>query len=119
MKEASPLISYFAKTRQMSYENIGPEKFHELMQGENSMVIDVRPEDELIEGEIEGHVTINFFDPSFQDEIDKLDRDRTYLLHCRSGNRSGKACAMMSQMGFEKLYNLDGGIQAWNSFKLG
>lgn len=103
----------------MSYENIGPEKFNELMQSADAVVIDVRPEAELVEGEIEGHITINFFDPSFQEEIDKLERNKTYLLHCRSGNRSGKACAMMSQMGFEKLYNLDGGIQAWNEFKLG
>ncbi len=103
----------------MSYENIGPEKFNELMQDDSSVVIDVRPEAELVEGEIEGHITINFFDPTFQEQIDELDRDKTYLLHCRSGNRSGKACAMMAQMGFEKLYNLDGGIQAWNEFKLG
>lgn len=102
----------------MSYQNIGPEEF-EALQKEGHMVIDVRPEDELVEGEIEGHVTFNFFDPSFRDEIDKLDRDKTYLLHCRSGARSGRACMMMSEMGFSSLYNLDGGIQAWNEYKLG
>ncbi len=102
----------------MSYENIGPEEFEKLM-NEGHQVIDVRPEEELVEGEIEGHTTINFFDPSFKDEVDKLDRDKTYLLHCRSGNRSGKACQIMGQMGFDRLYNLDGGIQAWNDHKLG
>lgn len=102
----------------MSYENIGPEEFDALMK-EGHMVIDVRPEVELVEGEIEGHVTINFFDPSFKDEVDQLDRNKTYLLHCRSGNRSGKACQLMASMGFKSLYNLDGGIQAWNDYKLG
>lgn len=102
----------------MSFQNIGPEEFEKLM-GEGHMVIDVRPEEELVEGEIEGHVTINFFDPSFKDEVDKLARDKTYLLHCRSGNRSGKACNIMAQMGFGSLYNLDGGIQAWVDYKLG
>ena len=102
----------------MSYENIGPEEFEALMK-KGHMVIDVRPEVELVEGEIEGHVTINFFDPTFKEEVDKLDRNNTYLLHCRSGNRSGKACQLMATMGFTSLYNLDGGIQAWNDYKLG
>ena len=102
----------------MNYENIDPKRFHELMQQEETVVLDVRPESELVEGEITGHVTIDFFDPAFPDEIAKLDKSKTYLIHCRSGNRSGRTCAMMSQMGFEKLYNLTGGIQAWNQFML-
>ena len=101
----------------MSYQNIEPEKFEDLMKA-GHQVIDVRPEAELVEGEIEGHLTINFFDPSFQDEIDKLDRTKTYLLHCRSGARSSKACQIMTGMGFEDLYNLQGGVQAWNDYKL-
>jgi rhodanese-related sulfurtransferase len=32
---------------------------------------------------------------------------------CRSGNRSGQACAMMSQSGFKELVNLAGGMMAW------
>lgn len=42
------------------------------------------------------------------------DRSKTYLLVCRSGGRSGRACAALAQMGFGKLYNLAGGMLAWN-----
>ena len=102
----------------MSYQKIGPVEFDDLKK-EGHLAIDVRPEEEKVEGEIEGAVTMNFFDPGFKDEIDKLERDKTYLLHCRSGNRSGKACQIMAGMGFGSLYNLDGGIQAWNDYQLG
>ena len=82
----------------------------------NHVILDVRSPQELAEGSIPGHIMINMFDPSFQEEIQKLDKTKTYLIYCRSGNRSGQTCAMMSQMGFGELYNLAGGIGAWNAF---
>ena len=42
------------------------------------------------------------------------DRDQALLLVCRSGSRSGSACRALSQMGFRNLYNLAGGMMAWN-----
>ncbi len=98
----------------MSFENISPEKFKELMENENTTVLDVRAPEEEVEGTIPGAVLINIMDPSFPAEIDKLDKDKTYLVYCRSGNRSGKACGYMGSKGFTSLYNLDGGIRAWN-----
>ena len=85
---------------------------------ENHVVVDVRSPQELAEGEVPGHIMINFFDPAFQQEIDKLDRAKTYLLYCRSGNRSAQACEIMANMGFEHLYNLNGGIGAWKSLMI-
>jgi len=49
----------------------------------------------------------------FMNEIEKLDREKPYLVYCRSGNRSGKACNMMDQLGFGNTYNLIGGMLAW------
>lgn len=46
------------------------------------------------------------------------DRSKTYLLICRSGGRSGRAAAALAQMGFSRLYNLTGGMLAWNEAKL-
>jgi rhodanese-related sulfurtransferase len=102
-------------TIKMSFKNIGPEEFNELRKKEGYKVIDVRAPEEKAEGFIEGAQMINFFDPAFPDEIQKLEKGNKYLLYCRSGNRSGQACLMMSEMGFEDLYNLDGGIGAWNT----
>ena len=101
----------------MNYQNIGAEKFSELMEKEDHVVLDVRAPGELQEGSIPEHKMINFFEPDFRDQIEKLDKSKTYLIYCRSGNRSGQACAMMADMGFDHLYNLEGGIGAWNAMK--
>lgn len=99
----------------MSFDNISVEKFSELMKEDNHIILDVRSPQELAEGSIPGHKMINFFDGDFPEQIEKLDKSKSYLVYCRSGNRSGQACAMMSAAGFGKLYNLEGGIGAWNA----
>ena len=99
------------------YENVGAAQFDELMREKNSVVLDVRTPEELNDGAVPGHKMINFFDPSFQQKVAKLDKSKTYLVYCRSGNRSGNACKAMGDMGFEKLYNLEGGIFGWNQYQ--
>jgi rhodanese-related sulfurtransferase len=49
---------------------------------------------------------------NFKNEIEQLDKNKTYFVYCRSGNRSGQACMMMSDLSL-KAYNLIGGIGAW------
>ena len=103
------------KKKPMNYKNIGAEEFSTLKDLGGHIVLDVRSPGELADGAIPGYKMINMFDPSFRTEIEKLDKSKTYLVYCRSGNRSGQTCAMMAEMGFENLYNLSGGIFAWNS----
>ncbi len=104
----------FFKKKPMNYNNIDAVEFKKLID-EGGIVLDVRSPGELAEGSITGYKQINLFDRSFKTEIDRLDKSKTYLVYCRSGNRSGQACAIMDQMGFEKLYNLNGGISAWRA----
>ena len=99
----------------MSYRDISVEEFKELSQKDDHVILDVRAESEYEEGKIPNHILINYFDHDFTEQIEKLDKSKNYLVYCRSGNRSGKACAEMADMGFTgDLYNLDGGINAWN-----
>ena len=99
------------------YQNIDAEQFAQLMTEEDHVVLDVRMPQEKAEGTIPGDFQINFFDIDFSSKITKLDTTKTYLLYCRSGNRSSQACAQMTDMGFENLYNLRGGIGAWKKYK--
>lgn len=79
------------------------------------VVIDVRTPEEFAEGHIEGATLIDINSPTFGDEIDALDRDASYLVYCRSDNRSGQAVAIMQQLGFEQLWDMDGGVIAWSA----
>ena len=77
------------------------------------VVLDIRTPEEFAAGHIEGAVNIDFKADSFKAELEKLDRDKEYLLHCRSGGRSGMSKETFTELGFKAIYHLDGGMIAW------
>lgn len=81
--------------------------------GEDVTIIDVRTPEEVAEGKIPGAINMNVFDPNFVNKIQELDKSKPYTMVCRSGARSGQACMHMLGAGFEKIYNLQGGMMMW------
>jgi len=95
-------------------QNIDQAKFIELAKTGKYVILDVRRPDECATGIIPGARKLNFLDSSlFISEIEQMDKDEKYLIYCRSGNRSGKACQMMDNLGFSTTYNLIGGMMSW------
>ncbi len=68
-------------------------------------VIDVRTPEEFAAGHLAGAELVDIYEPAFTDEIDGLDRDASYVLYCRTGNRSGQAAALMEDLGFAEVYD--------------
>lgn len=91
--------------------NISPKEAHERI-GEFA-VIDARTPEEFTGGHIAGAQNINVSLQSFANEIAKLDKSKKYLVYCNAGNRSFFASTMMSNAGFNDVYNLQGGIFEW------
>lgn len=80
----------------------------------NAIVLDVRTEDEVEMGIIPNAIHIDIYKgQGFIDEVEKLDKTKNYYVYCRSGNRSGQACAVMNQLDIENAYNLLGGFNEW------
>uniref|UniRef100_UPI00404978D0 rhodanese-like domain-containing protein n=1 Tax=Candidatus Planktophila sp. TaxID=2175601 RepID=UPI00404978D0 len=77
------------------------------------ITLDVRTPSEFNEGHIEGASLIDFQSGNFENEITSLNKNQTYAIYCRSGNRSGEAVKVMTEAGFTKIYNLDGGVIDW------
>jgi rhodanese-related sulfurtransferase len=102
-----------AQNTTKGYQDIDVAAFKQKMQEQNTVLLDVRTPEEIAQGKIEGAAELDFRSPDFEAEVDKLDKNKTYLIYCRSGNRSGQTCKMMAEKGFTSLYNLDGGILAW------
>lgn len=96
-----------------SLTQVSPEEFRELMEDPEVVILDVRTPGETAGGIIDGAVELDFRDPSFPTKLAKLDKEKTYLVYCAVGGRSGGACEMMSEAGFPKVYNLAGGYTAW------
>ncbi len=80
---------------------------------EGLVVLDVRTPEEFAEGHLDGAIMIDFYGADFTDRLAELDRDRPYLLYCRSGNRSSQARQIMIDLGFTDVADIDGGILAW------
>jgi len=80
----------------------------------NAIILDVRTDEEVVDGKIPGAKQINILNPSqFIEEIQKLDSTKNYYVYCRSGARSAQACAVLQSIGIQNTYNLIGGILDW------
>ena len=86
----------------------------QLKEDANSVILDVRTEDEFNEWIIPGAINIDIYKgQGFIDAIEEMDKSKNYYVYCRSGGRRGQACSIMSELGFENAYNLLGGIMNW------
>ncbi len=76
------------------------------------VIIDVRTAEEFASGHIANATNIDFYSADFGAQISALPKDKTYIVYCRSGNRSGKSMQTFKDQGFTKVYNVAGGIGA-------
>lgn len=85
-----------------------------LQEDDNAVILDVRTEDECLDGMIPGAINIDIYKgQGFIYKVDELDRSKNYYVYCKAGGRSAQACSIMNQMGFERTYNLMGGFSEW------
>jgi rhodanese-related sulfurtransferase len=83
----------------------------ELDSGATPLLLDVREPDELEISRLEGVTLIPMGE--IPDRYTELDPNADIVLVCRSGSRSAKVMAFLDEMGFTRLRNLDGGMNAW------
>ena len=76
-------------------------------------VIDVRTDKEFKEGNIKTAVNLDFQKREFIDSLEKLDKNKEYLIYCASGNKSRKASHIMKSLGFKIIYNYKKGYKDW------
>jgi rhodanese-related sulfurtransferase len=81
-------------------------------QGEAPQVVDVRSDNEVSRGMIKGALTIPM--PMIPVRASELDPRRPVVVYCASGGRSAQVAQYLLRNGFQEVYNLRGGIQAWS-----
>lgn len=90
------------------------EWWEKAQQDSNAVILDVRTQEEFNRGIIPNAKNIDIYKgQGFIDEVEKLDKTKNYYVYCAAGARSGQACNIMNQLGFENAYNLTGGISQW------
>ena len=96
--------------------NVTPEEFDQIIREHPEYIIlDVRTPAEYQEFHLKGARSMDYLGPDFLDQLDALSPDDTYLVYCRSGRRSVRACTLMRNAGITQLIHLDGGINAWTN----
>ncbi len=97
--------------------NFRPQSAYTLIQqhrtAQNLVVLDVRTPQEYAEGHLDNAINLDFYRRDFQQALNRLDRQKTYLIYCHTGVRSSRSFQMMQKMGFRRFYNLGGGFNRW------
>lgn len=78
--------------------------------GEKLHLIDVREDDEVAQGKVPGvqHIPLG----EVPARLDELDKNKQYIMICRSGGRSGNACNFLQEQGYDVM-NMTGGMLDW------
>jgi len=102
-----------------SVDILPPKDAFELIQknkgNSNFVILDIRTPEEFRDGHIEGAVNVDFRSENFGKEIDRFDKNKTYFVYCRTGNRSYDALNLMGPIGFRSIVRLAGDINGWKS----
>lgn len=96
-------------------EDLPPAQFKSQLEAQRGLVLDVRTPGEVARGKLAGASVLDFNAPKFEQKLSLIARDKPVFVYCASGNRSGQAAALMTKLGFTKVYNLAGGIGAWKA----
>lgn len=95
-------------------EKLSLEEYETLMANTKKLqLVDVRTPEEFQAGHITDAVMIDFKSADFREQVKALKKRKPVAVYCKSGNRSGQAFAILQEMGFKKIYDLEGGITAW------
>lgn len=104
------------------FGSILPRDAYEIIQKNKGnpdfVLIDIRTPEEFLSGHIEGAININYHDNDFIEQLDKLDKNKFYLIYCRTGRRSSDTINVMKRLKFQEVYRILGDIVRWKAEKL-
>ena len=92
---------------------ITPEEMESILELEDVQLVDVRTLQEYKEVHIPSAQNIDFTSPTFDEDIAKLDKEKPVILYCKGGVKSAKCAKKLQEAGFEKIYDLEGGLSKW------
>lgn len=104
----SLFIIFIISCSNKGYKNINLKKAVKTINtSTNLILLDVRTAEEYSSGNIPNSINIDVLSSDFKSKIELLDKNKEYLIYCRSGNRSTIASSIMATNGFIEIYNLN------------
>lgn len=100
------------------YKVITPSMATQMINQQDALILDIRQDNEYVGGHIVNstHIPLSYLN----DRIGEIEnhKNKPVIAVCRTGHRSSSACATLKKAGFESVYNLSGGVLAWESANL-
>jgi len=103
-------------------ENVTPQEAFTLIQENHNnpefVILDVRTPEEFAEGHIGNAINIDYSSGTFRDKLNKLDKNKTYLVYCATGSPGCGSIGtsdIMAELNFREVYNMLGGIISWKT----
>ncbi|MEW9050067.1 MAG: rhodanese-like domain-containing protein [Neobacillus sp.] len=94
------------------YRNVSTEEAKQQIDDDEVVVLDVRTAEEFQQGHIPNAILLPL--DELETRLDELDKEETYLVVCRSGNRSAQASEILTSNSFTNIYNMTGGMNNWS-----
>lgn len=114
MKALFSLLLIGLSTVSCAQNRLSQTEFKKLMKDPSAQIVDVRTSKEVAEGKISGSINLDYFSPTFvASATKKLDKTKPVLVYCAAGGRSASAAKDLKKAGFKKVYDLEGGYDAW------
>jgi len=113
-KDYKTLTAILNQELKLATKQINNEDAKVINSSKDTVFLDVRTLDERKDGYIEGSIHSDFKKKEeFLRSIDSMDKDKSYIIYCKSGYRSTRAYILMEQAGFKSIYNLSDGFDGW------
>ena len=103
-----------AKAKMNEADSISPKQASEMYAEQKAVIVDVRDDSEWNEQHIPGAIHIPLAQLNGRISEIKQYKDTPVITQCKAGGRSAKALEVLKSVGFTKVYNMDGGIMAWD-----
>ena len=111
------LLALAAAPAAATLQDLSPAQFKSMLEQHRDdpevVLLDIRTPAEFRQGHIRGALPLDYYARDFVDRLKALDREKTYLIYCRSGNRTGRSLAIFDKLGFSKVYQLQTGLVGW------
>jgi rhodanese-related sulfurtransferase len=108
------VILLLSCTQQESNIDLTPKTFNDKIENDTPrQLVDVRTSSECAMGVISDAQNIDFHGDDFKGKLMQLDRSVPVYVYCASGGRSTRAAHVLKELGFTEIYNLSGGMKAW------
>ncbi|MBK8290211.1 MAG: rhodanese-like domain-containing protein [Flammeovirgaceae bacterium] len=99
-------------------KKLDPQNFENKLQSVNNpLLVDVRTQGEYNQGHLSNAMLIDYNSSEFKSRLSKLDKTKAVFVYCAVGGRSNAAVNVLTGMGFKEIYDLQGGISAWQQAK--